>query len=254
MTPGAFDLHNPVSAFGEPFVVGVDSAAGWIYYTASPENADAALPLPHPARRQGQAGAGHAAGPAGLPHLQDLARRPLGIPHLFSLRHAADGRPDPPARARAGADAGREPAAARRVARLRRGPAEFVKVDAGGGPRARRVGHEAAGLRLDEGYPVLFHVYGEPAGQTVLDQWDGQDYLWHLMLTQQGYVVAIGGQPRDARRRGAARSGRRSTRRSAWSTRPIRRRRRAPCGAGPGWTRPASASGAGAAAGRPPST
>ena len=22
-------------------------------------------------------------------------------------------------------------------------------------------------------YPVLFHVYGEPAGQTVLDQWGG---------------------------------------------------------------------------------
>src|SRR5206468_10938836 len=39
VTPGPFDLHNPQSAFGEPLVVGVDSAGGWIYYTASPDNA-----------------------------------------------------------------------------------------------------------------------------------------------------------------------------------------------------------------------
>ena len=38
-------------------------------------------------------------------------------------------------------------------------------------------------------YPVLFNVYGEPAAQTVLDSWGWEDYLWHLMLTQQGYVV-----------------------------------------------------------------
>jgi dipeptidyl-peptidase 4 len=38
-------------------------------------------------------------------------------------------------------------------------------------------------------YPVLFHVYGEPAGQTVLDSWHGKQFLWHSMLAQQGYVV-----------------------------------------------------------------
>ncbi|HET7425802.1 MAG TPA: DPP IV N-terminal domain-containing protein, partial [Gemmatimonadales bacterium] len=38
VTPGAFDLHNPGSAFGQAFVVGVDSAGGWVYYTASPDN------------------------------------------------------------------------------------------------------------------------------------------------------------------------------------------------------------------------
>jgi dipeptidyl-peptidase-4 len=39
-------------------------------------------------------------------------------------------------------------------------------------------------------YPVVFLVYGEPASQTALDRWDGASYLWHLMLTQHGYVVA----------------------------------------------------------------
>jgi len=38
-------------------------------------------------------------------------------------------------------------------------------------------------------YPVLFYVYGEPWGQTVADRWGGNGYLWHLMLTQRGYVV-----------------------------------------------------------------
>ena len=39
-------------------------------------------------------------------------------------------------------------------------------------------------------YPVLFYVYGEPAGQTVIDSYGGGSYLWHLMLTQRGYIVA----------------------------------------------------------------
>jgi dipeptidyl-peptidase 4 len=37
-------------------------------------------------------------------------------------------------------------------------------------------------------YPVIFYVYGEPAGSTVQDSWSGGD-LWHRYLAQQGYVV-----------------------------------------------------------------
>jgi dipeptidyl-peptidase 4 len=38
-------------------------------------------------------------------------------------------------------------------------------------------------------YPLLIHVYGEPAASTVLDVWGGDNYLWHSMLAQRGYVV-----------------------------------------------------------------
>ena len=38
-------------------------------------------------------------------------------------------------------------------------------------------------------YPLLIYVYGEPAGQTVLDRWSGSGFLWHQMLAQQGYFV-----------------------------------------------------------------
>ncbi len=33
------------------------------------------------------------------------------------------------------------------------------------------------------------HVYGEPAGQTVLDRWGGGNHLWHRMLAQNGTIV-----------------------------------------------------------------
>jgi dipeptidyl-peptidase-4 len=38
-------------------------------------------------------------------------------------------------------------------------------------------------------YPLLVHVYGEPAAQTVVDRWSGGNGLWHRMLAEHGYVV-----------------------------------------------------------------
>jgi len=35
-------------------------------------------------------------------------------------------------------------------------------------------------------YPVLFHVYGEPWGQTATDAWGT---LWHRLMVQKGYVL-----------------------------------------------------------------
>ena len=37
-------------------------------------------------------------------------------------------------------------------------------------------------------YPLLFYVYGEPAGATVQDNWGGGD-LWDQYMAQQGYIV-----------------------------------------------------------------
>ena len=38
-------------------------------------------------------------------------------------------------------------------------------------------------------YPVLVYVYGEPHGQTVLDQWAAGQSLFHRVITDLGYVV-----------------------------------------------------------------
>ena len=39
----------------------------------------------------------------------------------------------------------------------------------------------------DKKYPILFHVYGEPAGQMVMD---AKGRMWDWYLAQQGYIVA----------------------------------------------------------------
>ena len=38
-------------------------------------------------------------------------------------------------------------------------------------------------------YPVLMHIYGGPGKQTVMNAWDGSNYLWHQMLAQRGYII-----------------------------------------------------------------
>jgi dipeptidyl-peptidase-4 len=45
---------------------------------------------------------------------------------------------------------------------------------------------------LDESkkYPLIHYVYGEPAGQTVRDVWQGNRGMWHIMMSQQGVVVS----------------------------------------------------------------
>jgi dipeptidyl-peptidase-4 len=79
------------------------------------------------------------------------------------------------------------PAAAR--AKLRQGRRERFRVTTKSGIELD--GWALYPPRFDESrrWPVLFHVYGEPWGQTVQDRASLGNELWHLMLTQEGYVV-----------------------------------------------------------------
>ena len=97
-------------------------------------------------------------------------------------------------------------------------------------------------------YPVLFHVYGEPAEQTATDIWWSKD-PWHLMLTQMGYaVITIDNRGTPSLR---GRAWRKSIyRKIGVSCHGIRPARRVRSGAGAGWIRLDSASGGGAAADR----
>ncbi|SDL49622.1 S9 family peptidase [Kriegella aquimaris] len=66
-------------------------------------------------------------------------------------------------------------------------PKEFVKVDIGedvlDAYMIKPVDFDAS-----KKYPLLFYVYGEPAGSTVQDNWSGGD-LFHQYMAQQGYIV-----------------------------------------------------------------
>jgi len=70
---------------------------------------------------------------------------------------------------------------------LRLNPKEFFRVDIG---EVTLDAWMIKPARFDPAkkYPVIFYVYGEPAGSTVQDNWGGGD-LWHQYLAQLGYVV-----------------------------------------------------------------
>ena len=66
---------------------------------------------------------------------------------------------------------------------------EFFRVDIGNGVELDGWCILPPDLDPSKRYPLLVYVYGEPAGQTVVDKWGGDQTLWHNMLAQQGYVV-----------------------------------------------------------------
>lgn len=77
----------------------------------------------------------------------------------------------------------------KKIAKLKRRPSEFFRVDIGEGVLLDAWCIKPPSFDPKKKYPLLVYVYGEPAGQTVLDRWGGKGYLWHLMLAQRGYLV-----------------------------------------------------------------
>jgi dipeptidyl-peptidase 4 len=77
-----------------------------------------------------------------------------------------------------------------KLAKLKLPKTEFLRVDIGKGITLDGWMMSPPNLDMQKTHPLLMHVYGEPAGQTVKDAWSGQRFLWHAMLAQQGYIVA----------------------------------------------------------------
>ena len=77
----------------------------------------------------------------------------------------------------------------RKLASLQPTPGSFFRLDIGSGVLLDGWRILPSDFDSTKKYPVIFHVYGEPAAQTVLDRWGGTTMLWHRMLAQEGYVV-----------------------------------------------------------------
>ena len=179
LSPGDYDVIS---------VVTVDEPRGWIYIIAAPENptqrylyrlplaggtAERVTPLDQPGTHSYQVSedatwAIHTYSTFGQAPTIDMVRLPA---HTVArtLETNATLREN--------------------LAELKPCPQEFFRVDANG------VDLDGWCIKPPDfdpqrRYPVFFHVYGEPAGQTVLDRWGGNNYLWHRMLAQRGYIVA----------------------------------------------------------------
>lgn len=181
ITPGAFDVVS---------VQTVDEAGGWIYYIASPENPTQRYLF---RRRLDGSGEAERLTPKDQPGVHGYTIAP-GAQYAFHT-YSAFGVPPRTELVRLPDHRGLRTLAANdqvraNVERLARHPVEFFRVDIGGGVALDAYMMKPPGFDPAKTYPVLFHVYGEPAGQTVVDSWGGRNYLWHLMLTQQGYIVA----------------------------------------------------------------
>lgn len=180
LTPGDYDILG---------LRGVDERGGWLYFMASPE---------HPARRylyrarlDGK-GKPERVTPATFTGVNGYDIAPDGR-HAWHTYHNFTTPPvvslvTLPAHTVVRTVVANERLKAR-VAQLRRGTVEFTSIDIGGGVALSAWVMKPVDFDPSQQYPVLFHVYGGPGSQTVVDSWGGPQYLWHTLLTQQGYAV-----------------------------------------------------------------
>jgi len=180
LTPGNYDAIS---------IQGVDEENGWVYFLASPDNPTQRylyrVPLDGKGNRKritpkNQKGthsynispdaqwAIHTYSCFGVPPTIEL----VSLPKHETKRSLAD-----------------NSELKEKLEKLKPSPSEFFRVDIGDDVLLDAWCIKPPDMDPAKKYPLFFYVYGEPAGQTVLDKWGGEKYLWHRMLAQQGYVV-----------------------------------------------------------------
>jgi dipeptidyl-peptidase-4 len=180
ITPGNYDVIG---------VEKIDERGGWIYFAASPENATQRYLFRARLDGDGKAERLSPAAQPGTHHYLISPRGDLAI-HTYSTFTRAPVtdvvRLPQHANVRTLID-NRE--LQERLGKLRPCRSEFFRVNIGDGIELDGWMIKPPDFDPQRRYPVLFHVYGEPWGQTVLDGWTGRNLMWHTMLAQQGYLV-----------------------------------------------------------------
>jgi dipeptidyl-peptidase-4 len=170
-------------------VESIDKEGGWAYYIASPDNptqrylyrasldGSGKIERITPASQKGthryqisldSKWAFHTYSSFGKPPVIEL----VSLPEHETVRGLADN-----SRLRA------------KLNKLKKCSTELFRVDIGDGVLLDGWCIKPPDFDPEKRYPLFFYVYGEPAGQTVLDRWGGEKHLWHLMLAQHGYLV-----------------------------------------------------------------
>ena len=170
-------------------IAGIDEKNGWVYFIASPDNATQRYlyrsPLDgraDPVRVTPRAFAGsngYTVSPDGRFAFHRFSRfDDPGIRELVAL-------PDHKTVVVMDDNA----ALKKKVAALLAPPVEYFKADAGDGVTVDGYMLKPKDFDASRRYPVLVHIYGEPAGQTVEDRWGGSTALYHRYVASLGYLV-----------------------------------------------------------------
>ena len=180
LTPGHFDVIS---------VQSIDEKYGWVYYIASPDNptqrylyrsaldgsgkVERVTPINQKGSHKYQISpdsklAFHTYSSFDTPPVIELVR----LPEHKTIRILAD-----------------NSELWEKLSKLKKHPTEFFRIDIGDGVLLDGWCMKPPDFDSEKQYPLFFYVYGEPAGQTVMDRWGKEKYLWHLMLAQRGYLV-----------------------------------------------------------------
>ncbi|MGI9041722.1 MAG: S9 family peptidase [Gemmatimonadales bacterium] len=181
VTKGAFDVLD---------VQGIDDKGGWLYYIASPDNP--AQRYLFRARLDGK-GSPERLSPKNEPGTHAYDASPsfryaietysrLGVPPVIRLVRLPEGR-----LVRTLVD---NRALRSRLVGVRPASVEWLSIEAEDGLRMPGLLLKPADFDSTRKYPLLFFVYGGPGKAEVNDNWGGY-WLWHTMLTQKGYLVAV---------------------------------------------------------------
>ncbi len=181
ITPGNFDVVS---------VERVDMTNGWIFFRASPDNATQRYLFRARINGSGQP---ERLTPTSTPgtHGYNISPRGDVAIHTYSTFNRVSStdmvRLPQHAVVRTMMD---NATVQERLGKLKPTTTEFFKVDIGEGVQLDGWMIKPPDFDPQKRYPVLFYVYGEPWGQTVLDSWGGLNRVWHTMLAQRGYIVA----------------------------------------------------------------
>jgi dipeptidyl-peptidase-4 len=180
ITPGAYDVME---------IGGVDEKSGQLYFIASPENATQRYLYRAPLDGSQNA---QRVSPAAAPgtHRYDMSSDAHWAFHIYSRADLTPVTDLVELPAHRSARVLEDNASLRaNAAPLLASPTEFLKVDIGDGTTLDAWMLKPPHFDPAKKYPVLVYVYGEPAAQTVLDEWGAWNNDYNRAVAQAGYIV-----------------------------------------------------------------
>jgi dipeptidyl-peptidase-4 len=181
VTPGQFDVIH---------LEGADAQEAWVYYIASPGSASERYLYRSRLDGSGAPERVTPPGPAGS-HSYQISPDFKWAIHTFSNSETppvTDLIALPTHEAKRVLEDNHELRA--KTAQLFADPTEFFPIDIGNGVSLDAFMIKPSKFDPKKKYPILINVYGEPAGQTVVNVWEGSQGIFHRLLSEQGYLIA----------------------------------------------------------------